>query len=202
MKYDSTKIKVSLILIIILVLLIVFSLIIPVKTYSMTTSGDDKQKVVGELFNNDRITQNFSLHENSSFIGFRFATYGRNFTKGKIVVTISNGKKSKKYKIKADKLVDNEMYFLKYNFKKNKKYKIDILIKNTNYPITLYVTYKMSNTSMYLNDKEQDNSLYFAMVYKKSNYFYIWYYSFGIFVLLLYVFLLKNGGRENAKKNI
>ena len=51
---------------------------------------------------------------------------------------------------------------------------------------------------MYLNDKEQDNSLYFGTVYKKSNYFYIWYYSLGIIVLLLYVTLLKNGGRENA----
>ena len=198
MEYNNTKIKFSLIIIIILVGLILFSLIRPVKTYSMTTSGDDKQKVVGELSNNDRITQDFTLKENSSSIGFRFATYGRDITKGKILVTISNGKKSKKYKIKANKLVDNEMYFLKYKFKRNKKYTVDIIIKNTNYPVTLYITDTMNNTSMYLNDKEQDNSLYFGTVYKKSNYFYIWYYSLGIIVLLLYVTLLKNGGRENA----
>lgn len=197
MKYSNNREKIILILIIILVGLIIFSLIKPAKTYSMVTSGDDKQKVIGELVNNDRIVQDFSLKKNSNIIGFRFATYGNNITKGKVIVTISNGKKTKKYKIKASKLVDNEMYFIKYKFKKDKRYKIDITVKNTNLPITLYITDRMDNTTMYLNDKKQNSSLYFATVYKKNNYFYIWYYLLGIFMLLLYNSLLKNGGIKN-----
>lgn len=198
MRYSSIKIKISIALIIFLVILSIGTLIFPIKSYSVITSGNDKQKIIGELSSNDIIIQNLKPKYNCDSIGFRFATYGSSIKKGNIYINIeSNGQVKKQFKIKASKLVDNEIHYIKYKFKKNEKYTISLTIKNIDSPITLYVTDKTKDTITTLNGKEQESSLYFALTYKKNNYFSIFYYLFAILVLLLYKFLLENGGEKN-----
>lgn len=198
MRYSSIKVKISIALIIILVILSIATLIFPFETYSVITSGNDKQKVIGELSSNDIIIQNLKPKYNCDSIGFRFANYGANMKKGNIYVNIeSNGQLKKKFKIKTSKLVDNEIYYIKYKFKKNKIYKISLTVENIDSPITLYITDKTKDTIMILNGKEQESSLYFTLTYKKHNYFSIFYYLFAILMLLLYKFLLENGGEKN-----
>lgn len=185
--------KICLAIIILLVIVIIITLIMPAKQLSTDTYETLDQWILGELTEEDEIIQTFRPEKNYQRMGLPFATYSQIIEKGNVIVTITNDKgKEKKVKIKASSIIDNEYYYIKYNFKKNKDYEVKITFENLDKPITLKATKKeIKNTTLQVNDEEQEGNIILSLMYSENNYFNIWYSIFGITITSSYIALAK-----------
>lgn len=185
--------KICLAIIILLVIVIIITLIMPAKQLSTDTYETLDQWILGELTEEDEIIQTFRPEKNYQRMGLPFATYSQIIEKGNVIVTITNDKgKEKKVKIKASSIIDNEYYYIKYNFKKNRDYKVKITFENLDKPITLKATKKeIKNTTLQVNDEEQEGNIILSLMYSENNYFNIWYSIFGITITSSYIALAK-----------
>ena len=185
--------KICLAIIILLVIVIIITLIMPAKQLSTDTYETLDQWILGELTEEDEVIQTFRPEKNYQRIGLPFATYSQIIEKGNVIVTITNDKgKEKKVKIKASSIIDNEYYYIKYNFKKNRDYEVKITFQNLDKPITLKATKKeIKNTTLQVNDEEQEGNIILSLMYSENNYFNIWYSIFGITITSSYIALAK-----------
>ena len=185
--------KICLAIIILLVIVIIITLIMPAKQLSTDTYETLDQWILGELTEEDEIIQTFRPEKNYQRMGLPFATYSQIIEKGNVIVTITNDKgKEKKVKIKASSIIDNEYYYIKYNFKKNRDYEVKITFENLDKPITLKATKKeIKNTTLQVNDEEQEGNIILSLMYSENNYFNIWYSIFGITITSSYIALAK-----------
>ena len=185
--------KICLAIIILLVIVIIITLIMPAKQLSTDTYETLDQWILGELTEEDEIIQTFRPEKNYQRMGLPFATYSQIIEKGNVIVTITNDKgKEKKVKIKASSIIDNEYYYIKYNFKKNRDYEVKITFQNLDKPITLKATKKeIKNTTLQVNDEEQEGNIILSLMYSENNYFNIWYSIFGITITSSYIALAK-----------
>ena len=185
--------KICLAIIIVLVIVIIITLIMPAKQLSTDTYETLDQWILGELTEEDEVIQTFRPEKNYQRMGLPFATYSQIIEKGNVIVTITNDKgKEKKVKIKASSIIDNEYYYIKYNFKKNKDYEVKITFENLDKPITLKATKKeIKNTTLQVNDEEQEGNIILSLMYSENNYFNIWYSIFGITITSSYIALAK-----------
>lgn len=185
--------KICLAIIILLVIVIIITLIMPAKQLSTDTYETIDQWILGELTEEDEVIQTFRPEKNYQRIGLPFATYSQIIEKGNVIVTITNDKgKEKKVKIKASSIIDNEYYYIKYNFKKNRDYEVKITFENLDKPITLKATKKeIKNTTLQVNDEEQEGNIILSLMYSENNYFNIWYSIFGITITSSYIALAK-----------
>ena len=185
--------KICLAIIIVLVIVIIITLIMPAKQLSTDTYETLDQWILGELTEEDEIIQTFRPEKNYQRMGLPFATYSQIIEKGNVIVTITNDKgKEKKVKIKASSIIDNEYYYIKYNFKKNRDYEVKITFQNLDKPITLKATKKeIKNTTLQVNDEEQEGNIILSLMYSENNYFNIWYSIFGITITSSYIALAK-----------
>ena len=185
--------KICLAIIILLVIVIIITLIMPAKQLSTDTYETLDQWILGELTEGDEVIQTFRPEKNYQRIGLPFATYSQIIEKGNVIVTITNDKgKEKKVKIKASSIIDNEYYYIKYNFKKNRDYEVKITFENLDKPITLKATKKeIKNTTLQVNDEEQEGNIILSLMYSENNYFNIWYSIFGITITSSYIALAK-----------
>ena len=185
--------KICLAIIIVLVIVIIITLIMPAKQLSTDTYETLDQWILGELTEEDEVIQTFRPEKNYQRIGLPFATYSQIIEKGNVIVTITNDKgKEKKVKIKASSIIDNEYYYIKYNFKKNRDYEVKITFQNLDKPITLKATKKeIKNTTLQVNDEEQEGNIILSLMYSENNYFNIWYSIFGITITSSYIALAK-----------
>ena len=185
--------KICLAIIILLVIVIIITLIMPAKQLSTDTYETLDQWILGELTEEDEVIQTLRPEKNYQRIGLPFATYSQIIEKGNVIVTITNDKgKEKKVKIKASSIIDNEYYYIKYNFKKNKDYEVKITFENLDKPITLKATKKeIKNTTLQVNDEEQEGNIILSLMYSENNYFNIWYSIFGITITSSYIALAK-----------
>ena len=185
--------KICLAIIILLVIVIIITLIMPAKQLSTDTYETIDQWILGELTEEDEVIQTFRPEKNYQRIGLPFATYSQIIEKGNVIVTITNDKrKEKKVKIKASSIIDNEYYYIKYNFKKNRDYEVKITFQNLDKPITLKATKKeIKNTTLQVNDEEQEGNIILSLMYSENNYFNIWYSIFGITITSSYITLAK-----------
>ena len=185
--------KICLAIIIVLVIVIIITLIMPAKQLSTDTYETLDQWILGELTEEDEVIQTFRPEKNYQRMGLPFATYSQIIEKGNVIVTITNNKgKEKKVKIKASSIIDNEYYYIKYNFKKNKDYEVKITFENLDKPITLKATKKeIKNTTLQVNDEEQEGNIILSLMYSENNYFNIWYSIFGITITSSYIALAK-----------
>ena len=185
--------KICLAIIIVLVIVIIITLIMPAKQLSTDTYETLNQWILGELTEEDEVIQTFRPEKNYQRMGLPFATYSQIIEKGNVIVTITNDKgKEKKVKIKASSIIDNEYYYIKYNFKKNRDYEVKITFENLDKPITLKATKKeIKNTTLQVNDEEQEGNIILSLMYSENNYFNIWYSIFGITITSSYIALAK-----------
>ena len=185
--------KICLAIIIVLVIVIIITLIMPAKQLSTDTYETLDQWILGELTEEDEVIQTFRPEKNYQRMGLPFATYSQIIEKGNVIVTITNNKgKEKRIKIKASSIIDNEYYYIKYNFKKNKDYEVKITFENLDKPITLKATKKeIKNTTLQVNDEEQEGNIILSLMYSENNYFNIWYSIFGITITSSYIALAK-----------
>lgn len=185
--------KICLAIIILLVIVIIITLIMPAKQLSTDTYETLDQWILGELTEEDEVIQTFRPEKNYQRMGLPFATYSQIIEKGNVIVTITNDKgKEKKVKIKASSIIDNEYYYIKYNFKKNRDYEVKITFENLDKPITLKATKKeIKNTTLQVNDEEQEGNIILSLMYSENNYFNIWYSIFGITITSSYIALAK-----------
>lgn len=185
--------KICLAIIILLVIVIIITLIMPAKQLSTDTYETLDQWILGELTEGDEVIQTFRPEKSYQRIGLPFATYSQIIEKGNVIVTITNDKgKEKKAKIKASSIIDNEYYYIKYNFKKNRDYEVKITFENLDKPITLKATKKeIKNTTLQVNDEEQEGNIILSLMYSENNYFNIWYSIFGITITSSYIALAK-----------
>ena len=185
--------KICLAIIILLVIVIIITLIMPAKQLSTDTYETLDQWILGELTEEDEIIQTFRPEKNYQRMGLPFATYSQIIEKGNVIVTITNDKgKEKKVKIKASSIIDNEYYYIKYNFKKNRDYEVKITFENLDKPITLKATKKeIKNSTLQVNDEEQEGNIILSLMYSENNYFNIWYSIFGITITSSYIALAK-----------
>lgn len=185
--------KICLAIIILLVIVIIITLIMPAKQLSTDTYETLDQWILGELTEEDKVIQTFRPEKNYQRMGLPFATYSQIIEKGNVIVTITNDKgKEKKVKIKASSIIDNEYYYIKYNFKKNRDYEVKITFENLDKPITLKATKKeIKNTTLQVNDEEQEGNIILSLMYSENNYFNIWYSIFGITITSSYIALAK-----------
>lgn len=185
--------KICLAIIILLVIVIIITLIMPAKQLSTDTYETLDQWILGELTEEDEVIQTFRPKKNYQRMGLPFATYSQIIEKGNVIVTITNDKgKEKKVKIKASSIIDNEYYYIKYNLKKNRDYEVKITFENLDKPITLKATKKeIKNTTLQVNDEEQEGNIILSLMYSENNYFNIWYSIFGITITSSYIALAK-----------
>lgn len=185
--------KICLAIIILLVIVIIITLIMPTKQLSTDTYETLDQWILGELTEGDEIIQTFQPEKSYQRIGLPFATYSQIIEKGNVIVTITNDKgKEKRIKVKASSIIDNEYYYIKYNFKKNREYEVKITFQNLDKPITLKATKKeIKNASLKVNGEEQTGSIILSLMYSENNYFNIWYSIFGITITSSYIALAK-----------
>ena len=185
--------KICLAIIILLVIVIIITLIMPAKQLSTDTYETLDQWILGELTEGDEVIQTFRPEKSYQRIGLPFATYSQIIEKGNVIVTITNDKgKEKKVKIKASSIIDNEYYYIKYNFKKNRDYEVKITFENLDKPITLKATKtEIKNTTLQVNDEEQEGNIILSLMYSENNYFNIWYSIFGITITSSYIALAK-----------
>ena len=185
--------KICLAIIILLVIVIIITLIMPAKQLSTDTYETLDQWILGELTEEDEVIQTFRPEKNYQRMGLPFATYSQIIEKGNVIVTITNNKgKEKRIKIKASSIIDNEYYYIKYNFKKNRDYEVKITFENLDKPITLKATKKeIKNTTLQVNDEEQEGNIILSLMYSENNYFNIWYSIFGITITSSYIALAK-----------
>lgn len=185
--------KICLAIIIVLVIVIIITLIMPAKQLSTDTYETLDQWILGELTEEDEVIQTFRPKKNYQRMGLPFATYSQIIEKGNVIVTITNDKgKEKKVKIKASSIIDNEYYYIKYNFKKNRDYEVKITFENLDKPITLKATKKeIENTTLQVNGEQQEGNIILSLMYSENNYFNIWYSIFGITITSSYIALAK-----------
>ena len=70
---------------------------------------------------------------------------------------------------------------------------MDIKIVGSEMPIALYTTSaEVESANLEVNGKKVKNNLAMSFMYSTNNYFNIWYYIFGISILLFFVVLNRN----------
>ena len=188
-----TKFKIAILFIIILTVMIIVTIVSPGKTFTSNTTEIIDSSILNEFSNNDIIEQTFISNDNYKFVGIQIATYATFVKDGELIITIENDSgKRKKYNVKADSIIDNEMYYFKYNLKKQKKYKIIIDGEKLSGPLTFLTTQKgLPNYELKVNDKKIDSNLILAFIKNKKDYFNIWYYLLAISVLSTYAIMVK-----------
>ena len=159
-----TKFKIAILFIIILTVMIIVTIVSPGKTFTSNTTEIIDSSILNEFSNNDIIEQTFISNDNYKFVGIQIATYATFVKDGELIITIENDSgKRKKYNVKADSIIDNEMYYFKYNLKKQKKYKIIIDGEKLSGPLTFLTTQKgLPNYELKVNDKKIDSNLILA----------------------------------------
>lgn len=188
-----TKYNITITAIIILILLSIAIVIFPGKTYKSNSFEILDQEILDELKDNDHLEQSFISDDNYNFVGIPIATYSKLIKKGKIIVTISNEKgKTKKYIINSDTLLDCKPYFFKYNLRKNKAYKINVIIDKLSSPITLQVTNaKIDDATLIINNEKSDKNITLYFLKAKKDYYAIWYCLLIISILSCYAIMIK-----------
>ena len=184
-----------LIFFLILILLIIF----PYKTEKISTYKLYNKEPYKALKYKDTITQEFISDDNYNAVGLLYADYGKLIKKGNIIITITNeNNKTKKFKLKARSLFDNNIFYVKYRVHKNKKYVITVQ-NNTKSDITFYTTEANIGSARLLdgNDNNNNNNKVLVLSFKKNtrNYKLLWYYSMGLCIFLS-VCVLNIGGKN------
>lgn len=173
--------------------------IIPIIFVLFPSSSDDvysfesyNREPLDSLKYQDSINQEFIAPGNYSYIGFEYADYGTLIKKGSIKIKITNEKGvSKTKKVKAKKLFDNKVFYIKYKVKKNKKYNVE-LTNLTKKKVTFYVTEAKIKGSKLSND---DRSLILYFKKTKKNNSLLWYY-FMIVSIIISIRVLYAGGKN------
>ena len=183
-------------------IIILFFLFSPIKEYSSDTYQNHNRNVIGEIKSGDIVVQKFKALKNYKKIGFPIAVYDKIFENGTILVQIEEeGKKAKTKKIPLKNIEDNEYYYVKYKFHKNKNYTITITTKGTKLPITLYTTdAKIKNTSLFVNEKKQKSCIQLSFLYQKNNYFPIWYILLILSIIICCMLFSENKKEEHHEK--
>lgn len=189
--------KILIVALILLGILIIFTLVFPKDKFSSTSFENKDRGILKKLYNGDSVIQTFYSDNNYNAIGIAFANYGEFLEKGQIEITIEtiNHKNIRDYKIDVFNIIDNDIYYINYNFKKNEQYKLVLNIKNNIYPLTIYTTdAKIKNAELKVNDKIKKSNLFLSFMYRDKDYFNIWYYLFFMAIICLYLCL--NRGEE------
>lgn len=189
---NINKKKICLTILVILFLIIVYTLLFP-QVVSNSTSFEVKDRsTLDELKNNDNITQTFVSNGDYTHFGISLATYGQIYQKGKLIIKITNEKgKTKKFNLKMSSIADNSTCYFKYKLKKGKKYTLNINIKKSDVPITVYTTKaKIKDSSLTVNDKSLKQNIILSFMYPKKDYFLIWYSILGMACVSCYLTLI------------
>ena len=188
-----TKYNITLIMIIILIIVSVLMVLFPKKTYTSEAFEIVNRDTVKEFYNDDLIEQEFISKNNYKSVGIQIATYATLVKNGQLIVIIENERgQQKKYTINTDSIIDNQFYYLKYNLRKNKHYKLIIDGEKLSTPVTFLTTQKqIEGAKLTINGKEKKSSLILAFIKTKKNYFSIWYCLLAISILTTYLFLVK-----------
>lgn len=187
------RFKITIFIIMVLIIMCIVTIVSPGKTYTSDTTEIINSSNTNEFNNKDIIEQTFISKGNYKFVGIQIATYATYIKKGKLVVYIENQKgKQKKYTIKANSIIDNQTYYLKYKLRKNQKYKIIIDGEKLSSPITFLTTQKeMPDYELKINNKKMDSNLILSFIKNRKDYFSIWYYLLAISVLSSYAIMVK-----------
>lgn len=196
----NKKILVSKLVLILLIIIILIIIIFPPKSIAVDKKNGEMKNTIGELYSGDVLIQQIKATEKYTSFAFELATYEKKLNKGELIIEIDDGTNVKKTIMKLSEISDNTKYDLKYNFKKNKIYKIRFLIRDSDYPITIYSgNNDDKNSILTINDKKQKNGIFLEFYYKKNTYFSILYCLFLIIVDLLYIAITLNGVENNDR---
>lgn len=181
--YKKNKVYFSLVLILFVIL--IMSLIFPAKQYKVDLYENKNQDTVGKIYKTDFVQQSFVASKNYNSFGIPIATYSEILNKGKLYVSINDGKKEKKFIINLNSVIDNQYVYFKYKLIKNKNYKISLATRNNNKPITFITTDKKYNgATLVLNGEAKNYNIKLGFRYNKNSY----YTSFYIlFILVLFI---------------
>ncbi|MBQ3469151.1 MAG: hypothetical protein IJH18_03785 [Bacilli bacterium] len=196
MKISSKKVMLGIAAL--LVLLIAVTLFFPPSKLAMDSVGGND--IIGSLKDGDVLEEEFITKRGYSSLGIPFANYSQLIDKGYVLVTIKQDRyRPKKYKVKLANIMDNEYYFFKYRFRKNKKYTLTIEIKDANYPMAIYKTNKAKNAALKINGISSKDSIRLAFLYKDKDYFNIWYYVVLLSIVSLCFVMFKDGAVHGKK---
>lgn len=192
-------------LILIFTIFLLISFFIRPKTYA--TKAIEVKNLKGLILdNNTTIVQKFKADNNYTAMGFLASNNGNYINNGYInIVLKSNQKIIKKDTIPANEICDDsyyyKYYYIKYKFKKNKYYTIEITAKKLSDNVLLGTTnYKSNDLSLLKDEILQKRNLAIGFAYKTDNKFYFWYYLMIITLLITSIIILKMKGL-NYEKN-
>lgn len=190
--------RIFLILIIVFTILLLFSIFNPSKKPSSSTYEVINQDNTSEIKDGDLLKQTFISEKDYYAVGLPIATYNKVLENGTIKIIIYDQKlKKTTFKIKASSIVDNQVYYIKYNFKKDNTYKIEITTSNLSSPITFSTTRKkIENAKLIKNNIQREDNIILSFLYKKDNYLNAWYYLFGISIILFLMIMMESGKNE------
>lgn len=180
-------------LLILLFVLFIISLIFPKSTFSSKAYELKEIAPIGEIHNHDVIKQQFIAEDDYYKVGIFFANYGKLMNQGNLVLKIMNDDDQKKViKTKLSTLEDNEYYYFDYPFKKNKKYVLSLTIEGAEDPISLYTTKaRIKDTTLVYKGEDRKDTMILSFLYKKKDYFKVWYCLFAITFVVGYIILMK-----------
>ena len=190
----NKKIKICYLLIIVLLLCSLLTLIFPSKSYVADNYEIKDQKLLKNLKTGDHLKQEFYVINNYSKIGILYANYNKLIENGYIYIKLTDQNNNvQNKKVKLSSISDNSYFFVNCKLKKNTKYIMDIKIVGSEMPIALYTTSaEVEYANLEVNGKKVKNNLAMSFMYSTNNYFNIWYYIFGISILLFFVVLNRN----------
>ncbi len=176
-----------------LFVILVISLIFPKSTFSSKAYELKDITPIGEIYNHDVIQQHFIAEDDYYKVGIFFANYGKLIHQGNLVLKImGENNQEKVIKTKLSELGDNEYYYFNYTFKKNKKNSLSLTIEDSKDPISLYTTKaQVKDATLVYKGENREDIMILSFLYKKKDYFKVWYCLFAITLIAGYIILMK-----------